>query len=270
MYDYPVQHARMNYRFTGKERDTESGNDYFGARYYASSMGRFLSPDPKPTSGHSADPQTWNRYVYSGNNPLKYIDPDGKEKQLIVYVQQPVPGTRTVSTNAGTNYGHSFIGLRDTATGAEHRFGFYPKNKMDLIGDRSKSVPGTIKNDDKSDWTVKSTYTISDEKFKAVAADINSQIQNAEQYNMQSNNCATWTVNEAGVAGVDLPQTLGSEDGQKALDPGDLGQDLRDRGAQVNPSLDSGNSSGSGSSGSGSSGSGPAPTPDSQKNQKPN
>jgi RHS repeat-associated protein len=32
-------------RFTGKERDTESGNDYFGARYYASSMGRFMSPD---------------------------------------------------------------------------------------------------------------------------------------------------------------------------------------------------------------------------------
>jgi RHS repeat-associated protein len=32
--------------FTGKERDTESGLDYFGARYYASSMGRFSSPDP--------------------------------------------------------------------------------------------------------------------------------------------------------------------------------------------------------------------------------
>jgi RHS repeat-associated protein len=34
------------HHFTGKERDTESGNDYFGARYYASSMGRFMSPDP--------------------------------------------------------------------------------------------------------------------------------------------------------------------------------------------------------------------------------
>lgn len=33
-------------RYTGKERDAESGNDYFGARYYASTMGRFLSPDP--------------------------------------------------------------------------------------------------------------------------------------------------------------------------------------------------------------------------------
>jgi RHS repeat-associated protein len=38
-----VQFSRS--RFTGKERDTESGNDYFGARYYASSMGRFMSQD---------------------------------------------------------------------------------------------------------------------------------------------------------------------------------------------------------------------------------
>src|SRR5271166_5223638 len=36
---------RVQSRSTGKERDVESGNDYFGARYYASSMGRFMSPD---------------------------------------------------------------------------------------------------------------------------------------------------------------------------------------------------------------------------------
>jgi len=36
----------MRPHFTGKERDSESGNDYFGARYYSSAMGRFMSPDP--------------------------------------------------------------------------------------------------------------------------------------------------------------------------------------------------------------------------------
>jgi RHS repeat-associated protein len=36
---------RKTAQFTGKERDSESGNDYFEARYYASSMGRFMSPD---------------------------------------------------------------------------------------------------------------------------------------------------------------------------------------------------------------------------------
>jgi RHS repeat-associated protein len=225
---------------TGKERDTESGNDYFGARYYASSMGRFLSPDPTLRSGHPADPQTWNRYVYGGNNPLKFIDPDGKEKQLVVYVQQPVPGSRTVSTQAGTNYGHAFIGLKDTVSGVEHRIGFYPKSKWDLLGDRSASVPGTLKNDDKSDWTVKKTYTLSDDQFKALAGDINKQLANPEQYNMQTNNCATWVVNEAGAVGINLPQTPGKQDGGSGLDPGDLGQDLRERGtgAAVNPDHD--------------------------------
>jgi RHS repeat-associated protein len=62
---------------TGKERDQESGNDYFGARYYASSMGRFMSPDPFLNSGHPNNPQTWNRYTYGLNNPLVVLDPTG-------------------------------------------------------------------------------------------------------------------------------------------------------------------------------------------------
>lgn len=68
--------------FTGKERDSESGNDYFGARYYASSMGRWLSPDwsakvePVPYSKLD-DPQTLNLYAYVTNNPLTRADADG-------------------------------------------------------------------------------------------------------------------------------------------------------------------------------------------------
>jgi RHS repeat-associated protein len=72
------------HHFTGKERDTESGNDYFGARYYASSMGRWLSPDwsvktePVPYA-KLGDPQTLNLYAYVGNNPLSRADADGHE-----------------------------------------------------------------------------------------------------------------------------------------------------------------------------------------------
>lgn len=67
---------------TGKERDQESGNDYFGARYYASTMGRWLSPDwaEKPTAVPYADftnPQSLNLYQYMRNNPLSKADPDG-------------------------------------------------------------------------------------------------------------------------------------------------------------------------------------------------
>ena len=63
--------------FTGKERDAESGNDYFGARYYNSSMGRFISPDHLFVDQHPEDPQSWNLYAYVRNNPLVMLDPNG-------------------------------------------------------------------------------------------------------------------------------------------------------------------------------------------------
>jgi RHS repeat-associated protein len=75
-------------RSTGKERDAESGNDYFGARYYASSMGRWLSPDfnseefdPDPVPyADLENPQSLNLYSYVQNNPLSRIDPVGHEQ----------------------------------------------------------------------------------------------------------------------------------------------------------------------------------------------
>lgn len=62
-------------KFTGKERDDETSLDYFGARYYSSGQGRFVSVDQGEPE--LLDPQTWNRYQYTRNNPLYYIDPDG-------------------------------------------------------------------------------------------------------------------------------------------------------------------------------------------------
>jgi RHS repeat-associated protein len=67
-------------RYTGKERDAESGNDYFGARYYASTMGRWMSPDPM--GGHLENPQTLNKYAYVTNNPLTLTDPTGLDSYL--------------------------------------------------------------------------------------------------------------------------------------------------------------------------------------------
>jgi RHS repeat-associated protein len=70
--------------FTGQERDTETGLDYFGARYYRANVGRFTTVDPVLDQQTAlADPQRWNRYAYVTNNPLKYTDPDGKNPLLI-------------------------------------------------------------------------------------------------------------------------------------------------------------------------------------------
>jgi RHS repeat-associated protein len=79
-YDRLVPRATFAYKFTGKERDTESGLDNFGARFNASSMGRFMSPDPDQESGidNMGDPQMWNGYSYVGNSPLSRTDPSGR------------------------------------------------------------------------------------------------------------------------------------------------------------------------------------------------
>jgi RHS repeat-associated protein len=63
--------------FTGQVRDTESNLDNFGARYNASSIGRFMSPDPGNAGAANADPQSWNAYSYVRNNPLNLTDPTG-------------------------------------------------------------------------------------------------------------------------------------------------------------------------------------------------
>ncbi|WP_263355765.1 RHS repeat-associated core domain-containing protein [Acidicapsa ligni] len=72
-------------RYTGKERDSESGNGYFGASYYASSMGRLMSPDyddddddPEPVPyADLENPQSLNLYGYVKNNPITNVDDDG-------------------------------------------------------------------------------------------------------------------------------------------------------------------------------------------------
>jgi RHS repeat-associated protein len=76
--------SNNRYKFTGKERDNESGLDYFGARYYANVTSRFMSPDwaAKPTSvpyAEFGDPQSLNLYAYTRNSPIVRVDADGHD-----------------------------------------------------------------------------------------------------------------------------------------------------------------------------------------------
>ncbi len=64
-------------KFTGKERDGETGLDFFGARYYSGAQGRFGSPDPDNRGGDVLEPQSLNAYSYALNNPLRFVDPSG-------------------------------------------------------------------------------------------------------------------------------------------------------------------------------------------------
>ena len=87
-------------KFTSHERDNETGLDYFLARYYSSTQGRFTGvdpydinlerqykPDPKEAESlfreYLSNPQQWNRYTYALNNPLAYLDPTGETVELV-------------------------------------------------------------------------------------------------------------------------------------------------------------------------------------------
>src|SRR5258708_18119204 len=94
--EYNPQITNNHYKFTGKERVSESGLDNFGARFDSSNLGRFMSPDPipwirwqNPPAGSSeeeeeeshkkfedwiSNPQNFNMYAYVNNNPLRYTD----------------------------------------------------------------------------------------------------------------------------------------------------------------------------------------------------
>ena len=84
----------LRQKFTQKERDDETGLDYFVARFFGSTQGRFTSPDEfkggpeelfvPENKGKQAlpyaevsHPQSLNKYTYVYNNPLRYVDPDG-------------------------------------------------------------------------------------------------------------------------------------------------------------------------------------------------
>jgi RHS repeat-associated protein len=102
--------------FTGHERDNGTGFDYFGARYYRAGVGRFTTIDPVTTIEENlVDPQRWNRYAYARNNPLNYVDPDGRDAIYVNFPSFPItlPGTHTQLP-----LGHAAVIAVDEKTGA--------------------------------------------------------------------------------------------------------------------------------------------------------
>ncbi len=107
-------------KFTGKERDNETGLDFFGARSYSNAQGRFTSVDSLRASARTVNPQSLNRYSYVLNRPTIAIDPDGLST-IIVTVKASTDGsgrpTATVEfyrgngPDAGTRRGGPYEGL---------------------------------------------------------------------------------------------------------------------------------------------------------------
>lgn len=95
----------LSSNYTGKERDAESGLDNFGARFDASTLGRFMTPDwaAKPTAvpyAHYGNPQSLNLYSYVNNNPTTLGDPDGHEVDLSGTDKEKVAEQQRLAANA--------------------------------------------------------------------------------------------------------------------------------------------------------------------------
>jgi RHS repeat-associated protein len=131
-------------KFTSKERDIETGLDFFKARYYACTQGRFTSSDPMLIAEQKLfDPQQWNMYSYARNNPVvltdptgKYVCSDGKRCEQFEKARQEA----LKSKDADTARGAKAYGDLSTKKGDRGDNGVYVSFADNLKGDRAGSV----------------------------------------------------------------------------------------------------------------------------------
>lgn len=147
------------YRYTGKERDDTTGLYYYGARYYAPWLGRWLNPDPAGTV------DGLNLFVYVSNKPTNMIDPNGKEEVSIFH--------RT-SSRAATNIMENGVSIgfsdQNSWAGRGYYAGDSPEISDDLIR-RSGRAPREFNTIVEHKINMDDIVTISDERFIAAQGD---------------------------------------------------------------------------------------------------
>lgn len=137
-----INNCPQNYKFTGFERDSETGLDYAFSRYYNSRIGRFMSTDPSGlASATLSSPQSLNRYAYVLNNPLVAVDPLGLE---CAFVSDDGTTVEEVDATDGdftdqscvAHGGYFFVGNNDLNPSDWSRFTFDPdSNWVGLMND---------------------------------------------------------------------------------------------------------------------------------------
>jgi len=160
-------------------------------------------------------------------------------------VEQPVPGSRTPWGLSGTgssatgnpvNIGHTWLILTETtAYGSTSRnVGFYPAS---LVVPQYPTAQGVLNDDESIAYNVALTITINDAQFFNIMNFISQGNGSGWLYNLNNNNCTTFTLNALLAGGIAIPTTRGVWTDGSGDDPGDLGQDLRNMPLQSNMSL---------------------------------
>ena len=195
------------YKFTGKERDAETGYDYFGARFYDHRKGIWNSVDPLADKYPNVTP-----YLYCNGNPIMLVDPDGRDVAILL------------AHNGVWKMGHMAILIQD----AEKVWHLYSKNGEGkpedlgaLLNDRGEITATSVENflNNKTDNTVTHTegdifpyYTAaliintSPEQDKIIQKGVEEKIN--EPYNFFFNNCTEAIQKGLRDAGVDVIPTI--------------------------------------------------------------
>jgi RHS repeat-associated protein len=196
--------------FTGKERDAESGNDYFGKRYYASSMGRWMSPDViNVTDERLLNPaNTLNKYAYAANNPLGAIDPDGRD---VTFLREQ--GT---SVLGGNPFGHVIVAAYNEKNGQSAVESFGPAKPGDPNQFVPSGTPGQegfgLQNIQSADQLRQNFSAVTIRTTPEVAQEIVNAIKSANDGNYQAvfNNCTDAAKKVLAAGGISTTRGLPS------------------------------------------------------------
>jgi RHS repeat-associated protein len=176
--EYNAEATTNHYKFTSKERDSESGLDYFGRRYYASLLGRWTGGDPiNFSTKHILRPQRWNKYTYVENDPLGSIDPDGNEDYKIFLAAPEAGGNWDKAKSVAQAYGHTLEVFRGKDATVQNF------NAMSMDRDNRVVVVGHTSHLPSADATPGATVSINLSNGRSAGS--NSVTQQVENGNVQ-------------------------------------------------------------------------------------
>jgi RHS repeat-associated protein len=224
------------HHFTGKEHDSESSLDYFGARYYESGIGRFGSPDPALIkTSRVLNPQRFDMYVYAVNNPLTNIDPDGRDAIAVAFQESYYHGMGAILGNKVWSLGHAGLVTIDS----KGHTAYYDKNgagvhKEDLgthaVDENGKLSPKEtatilqqLSKEHGEGGEVKAGYFKADDKSVAqMNKDADARASSDEDYKGTKANCAQFVEDELRAAS--LPSS-------SSVTPNGMMMDIQSQGA---------------------------------------
>jgi RHS repeat-associated protein len=176
-------------KFTSKERDNETGLDYFEARYYASTQGRFTSIDPynivmerqfatdakkaeSQFTTYLSNPQRWARYTYALNNPLLYTDPHGED--VTIYYRPAREGAGSTE-----DQGHILIYVRNDETGESAYFDYIADGQAATVTQLNQVTAERLK--DHASLTIETGAN----QEQAILSGVKAMYNSAPDFNLQ-------------------------------------------------------------------------------------